>query len=147
MSADDPIELAVDHVADGKPVDWQVLAARVGNDDERERLECLRILEAIAGLHRSGDPARNEPSPVQPGVDPGSSTATPRGHSPGETWGRYTLLEKVGSGTADARLKERLLREGRALAKVRDPNVVNMYGVESHRGRVTPGWIRIHLIR
>ena len=78
-----------------------------------------------------------------------------------ESWGRYRLTEKVGEGSfgsvyrawdpdlqreiaikilhsrvADAHLKERLLSEGRALAKVRHPNVVSVFGVEAHGDRV-----------
>ena len=77
------------------------------------------------------------------------------------SWGRYRLTEKVGEGSfgsvyraldpdlqreiaikilhsrvADAHLKERLLSEGRALAKVRHPNVVSVFGVEAHGDRV-----------
>src|SRR3954471_4325217 len=159
MSADDLIDLAVDHVADGKPVDWNALAARVGSDDERQRLECLRTVAAIAGVHRV-DPALDKPSGLTRGVGPRRSAAPAVDDAGGKTWGRYKLLEKVGAGTfgsvyrawdselefelaikilhgdADARLKDRLLREGRALAKVRDPNVVSVHGVESHGERV-----------
>src|SRR5205823_10188238 len=78
-----------------------------------------------------------------------------------ETWGRYRLIEKVGEGNfgsvyrawdpelerevaikilhprvTDSQLRERLLREGRALAKVRDTHVVSVFGVESHGDRV-----------
>jgi hypothetical protein len=78
-----------------------------------------------------------------------------------ETWGRYRLVEKVGQGSfgsvyrawdselerevavkilhprvANSQLKSRLLREGRALARVRHPNVVSVLGVESHGDRV-----------
>jgi hypothetical protein len=160
MSADDPIDIAVDGVADGKAIDWNALAARIDDDQQRQRLECLRIVDAIAGVHRSTHPASYQPSPVPPSVSPGLSTTPPNADSPHETWGRYRLLEILGAGTfgrvyrawdpelefelaikilhgdADGRLKERLLREGRALAKVRDPNVVSVYGVESHREQV-----------
>ena len=95
-----------------------------------------------------------------------------------ETWGRYRLVEKVGEGSfgsvyravdpelqreiavkilhrdvADSRLKEQLLREGRALAKVRHPNVVSVFGVESNEDRVglcmefVPGQTLEHVLR
>jgi predicted Ser/Thr protein kinase len=73
----------------------------------------------------------------------------------GQRWGRYRLTELVGAGSfgsvyrawdpelerevavkilhgqvSDAQLKDSLLREGRALAKVRHSNVVSVYGVE-----------------
>ena len=50
-------------------------------------------------------------------------------------------------------MKERLLREGRALAKVRHPNVVSVLGVESHGDRVglcmefVPGQTLEHVLR
>jgi eukaryotic-like serine/threonine-protein kinase len=77
------------------------------------------------------------------------------------TWGRLTVLELVGRGTFGevfrahdtqldrevalkllrvdgrrSRLAERLLHEGRVLAKVRHHNVVAVYGVEDYDGRV-----------
>jgi serine/threonine protein kinase/tetratricopeptide (TPR) repeat protein len=77
------------------------------------------------------------------------------------TWGRLTVLELVGRGTFGevfrahdtqldrevalkllrvdgrrSRLAERLLHEGRVLAKVRHNNVVAVYGVEDYGGRV-----------
>jgi serine/threonine-protein kinase len=83
-----------------------------------------------------------------------------RGEAP-EAWGRYRLIEKVGEGgfgsvyrawdselerelavkilhprVANAQLRSRLLLEGRALARVRHPNVVSVLGVESHGDRV-----------
>jgi serine/threonine protein kinase len=78
-----------------------------------------------------------------------------------ESWGKYRLVEKVGEGGFGSvyrawdpelerevaikilhpdvsvnQLKERLLREGRALARVEHPNVVRVFGVESHEDRV-----------
>jgi serine/threonine protein kinase/tetratricopeptide (TPR) repeat protein len=81
---------------------------------------------------------------------------------PPRVWGHLHLLEKVGEGSfgevyraydrrlsrdvalkllrADARthtpLAERLLREGRALARVHHQNVVTVFGAEEHDGRV-----------
>ena len=78
-----------------------------------------------------------------------------------DVWGRFHLLEKVGEGSfgsvyrawdpqlerqvaikilhrhlTDDRLRAKLLREGRALAKIRQPNVVSVLEVEEHEGRV-----------
>ena len=78
-----------------------------------------------------------------------------------DVWGRFHLLEKVGEGSfgavyrawdpqlerqvalkilhrhlADERLRTKLLREGRALAKIRQPNVVSVLEVEEQEGRV-----------
>ncbi len=159
MSTDDLVDVAANAVADGNAVDWAALAKRARNDEERERLECLRILGAIAGVHRSSD---------APTIEGGEAASHPRGATTkvpenwhGETWGRYQLLEEVGYGSfgrvyrawdpqlereiaikilhgdlADTELKERLLREARALAKVRDPNVVSVLSVESYGDRL-----------
>ncbi|MPY89524.1 MAG: protein kinase [Luteitalea sp.] len=82
--------------------------------------------------------------------------------TPPQTWGHLRLLEKVGEGSfgevyraydtqlsrdvalkllrADARtrtsLAERLLHEGRTLARVHHQNVVTVFGAEEHGGRV-----------
>jgi hypothetical protein len=159
MSADDPSELAAHQLADGQSVDWDELAGLADNDDERERLECMRILSAIADVHRSVDAPDGSAGPRSSArLPPFHAT---QGDAAGEAWGRYTLLEEVGSGSfgsvyrawdpelereiaikilhrriADAQLREGLLREGRALAKVRDPNVVSVLGVESYGDRV-----------
>jgi hypothetical protein len=78
-----------------------------------------------------------------------------------DVWGRFHLLEKVGEGSfgsvyrawdpqlerqvalkilhrhlTDDRLRAKLLREGRALAKVRQANVVSVLEVEEHEDRV-----------
>lgn len=161
MPADDPTDRAARQLADGQSVDWEALADQAGSDDEREQLECLRILGAIAEVHRPADPSPDDSSDAPASFTPGSPDRNPVDDQVDETWGRYTLLEEVGSGSfgsvyrawdpelereiaikilhrrvADAQLREGLLREGRALAKVRDPNVVSVLGVESYGDRV-----------
>ncbi|MEO7274865.1 MAG: serine/threonine-protein kinase [Vicinamibacterales bacterium] len=82
--------------------------------------------------------------------------------APLEQWGRYELREELGAGAQGAvyrawdpqlecevalkvlqprlaatdRVGERMLREGRALARVRHQNVVNVYAAEEHEGQV-----------
>lgn len=78
-----------------------------------------------------------------------------------DVWGRFHLLEKVGEGSfgsvyrawdpelerqiaikilhrhlTDDRLRAKLLREGRALAKIHHPNVVSVLETEEHEDRV-----------
>jgi serine/threonine protein kinase len=49
---------------------------------------------------------------------------------------REVAIKILHPHVADRTLKQRLLQEGRALAKVRHPNVVNVLGVEAHEERV-----------
>jgi hypothetical protein len=158
MPPENLLDRAIEAVADGAPVDWDVLDSQAP-DDERELLKCLRILGGIAELHRSTqddtDPAeQSDPRPAG-----SASEASTEDRS--EVWGRYRLIEKIGEGSfgnvyrawdpelerefaikilhrriADSHLKERLLREGRALAKIRHNNVVSVFGIESDGDRV-----------
>ncbi len=100
-------------------------------------------------------PARRADS--GPGADSGIA---PSGQTP-EQWGSLQLVEKVGEGTfgevyrafdsqlhrevalkllkpekSPGRLAQRILREGRILARVHHPNVVVVHGAESRDGRV-----------
>jgi hypothetical protein len=158
LPPDSLIDRAIEAVADGAPVDWDVLDSQAP-DEERELLRCLRILDGIAEVHRStqddADPAEESvPRPAARGPEALSGDGS-------DSWGRYRLIERVGEGSfgsvyrawdpelereiaikilhrrvADSHLRERLLHEGRALAKVRDHNVVSVFGIESHGDRV-----------
>jgi hypothetical protein len=166
VADDRPIDRAIEALADGDAVDWDALESSGLSDEEREWVNCLRVIGGVANLHRTtsddGDaeakaaPWQNEDAvaalPIDDGAAPGGG---------GGIWGRYRLVEKVGEGTfgrvyrawdpelerelaikilhrrvADARLKERLLSEGRALARIQHPNVVRVLGVESHEDQV-----------
>ena len=159
MPIDDVVERAAEAVADGTTLDWDLLARGAQTDADRERLKCLRILREVADLHRSRENPVEAADEQTTQAAAGATDASPDDAL--HAWGRYRLLEKVGEGTfgsvyrawdpelefeiaikilhrqvADGRLKERLLREGRALAKVRHANVVRVLGVESHEDRV-----------
>ncbi len=168
MPLESVVDQAIEEIADGRPVDWSALDSGAQSADEREWLHCLRILDEIAEVHRTGD-EKAETTTVD-----GNWTTDVNGlrrvgreaakvvtdESP-HSWGRYRLIAPVGEGSfgrvyrawdpelereiaikilhtqvVDTRLRERLLREGRALAKVRHPNVVSVFGVESHGDRV-----------
>jgi hypothetical protein len=165
MPHESVIDRAIEAVADGAPIDWDVLGSQAP-DEDRELLECLRILGGIAELHRStqddldpGAGSVHQPAVSGPAAMTDDRSEMTDGRS--EWWGRYRLVERVGEGSfgsvyrawdpelereiaikilhrrvADGHLKERLLREGRALAKVRDHNVVSVFGIESHGDRV-----------
>jgi hypothetical protein len=157
MPAENVIDLVIGRMADGLPVDWQALDHEAHTDEEREELKCLRILDEIAAVHRSTEDPLDAVDEATNGAAAGSMTA---GDRP-ETWGKYRLLAKVGEGSfgsvhrawdpelewevaikilhrriADGQLKERLRREGRALAQVQHPNVVRVLSIESHEDRV-----------
>ena len=156
---EDVVDLAIEGIADGRSVDWDLLDSGALSEGERERIKCLRILADIGELHRADE------APLTRNADQATRTVgdMPRAlpQAIPQFWGRYELREMVGSGSfgsvyrawdpelerevaikilhshvADATLKQRLLQEGRALAKVRHANVVNVLGVESHEERV-----------
>jgi hypothetical protein len=146
------LDNAIEQIADGMSVDWSSFdrgaAAREG-----EWAKSLRVISEIVNLHRAA------------AVDWEQTTLTSavsREHrTESDAWGKYRLANKVGEGSygsvyrawdselerdvaikilhrrvGDDRLKERLLHEGRALAKIRHNNVVNVLGVEAHGDRV-----------
>jgi hypothetical protein len=171
MAVEGLIDRAVENIADGQAVNWDLLDSQAQDDDERKQLKMLRILEEIAQLHRSTqdsdadesfgatrsstessvgsidelaeDAARAAASTAPALAHAGVTTHAPQ-QAAVETWGRYHLLEKVGEGSfgsvyrawdpqlereialkilhrqlTDDRLRDKLLREGRALARVR----------------------------
>ncbi len=123
MHADDPLDDVADSILDGKPVDWEVAETRAAREG--------RAGESLAAAE-SG------------------------------RWGPFTLLELVGAGATgevwrawDASLQRDvaikflqakvlgesgihpavLLEEARAVARVRHPGVVTVYGIAEHDGR------------
>lgn len=158
--ARDVIDQAIEAIADDGPIDWQALDSGARSEAEREELKCLRVLRDVADLHRSATRSSTDTADAGPETTRPGSSVTPTDHLD-RHWGRYELVEQIGEGSygrvyrawdpelerevaikilhrhvADAALKERLLREGRALAKVTHENVVRVLGVESHGERV-----------
>lgn len=128
--------LAAD-IADGTPIDWHAAAG----ERAEELLEELRVVAAIADLHRAPASKTGDGMPTQ--------------------WGHLTLLERLGAGTSgevflavdnrlnrDVALKRlfptphrdgleaRAIAEGRLLARIRHPNVVTVFAVEQVEGRI-----------
>ena len=159
MSPDNPVERAMEAIADGRAVDWSALEKAARTDDEREVLKFLRLVGDVADVHRSITHfVEDAEESVTTSADRVSIEST---DNLSESWGKYRLVEKVGEGGFGSvyrawdpelerevaikilhpnvsvnQLKERLLREGRALARVEHPNVVRVFGVESHEDRV-----------
>jgi len=147
------LDQAVENIADGMSVDWGVLGRGAQGADDR-LAKCLRIISDVANLHRADAANLITEMPTGPALAPIA------GGMP-ETWGKYRLADRVGAGSygavyrawdsdlerdvaikilharfGDTRLKDNLLREGRALAKIRHDNVVRVLSVESHDDRV-----------
>jgi eukaryotic-like serine/threonine-protein kinase len=127
-------------ILDGGDIDW-ASAASTADDSERPILDQLRLLAAVADLHRVAKP---------------------------EYWGHLRVLERIGRGAFgevyrawDTRLDREvalkllpaagseedesratsidansIIHEGRLLARVRHANVVTIYGAERIEGRI-----------
>jgi hypothetical protein len=147
-------------VADGAVVDWAQVEAQLTTDDDKRVLRSLRLVSEIGSVHDSvGGDAETPTRTLQAAAEKGPEAAAGLA---AEKWGRYELREQLGAGAQGAvyrawdpqlecevalkvlqprlaasdRVGERMLREGRALAKVRHQNVVNVYAAEVHEGQI-----------
>jgi serine/threonine protein kinase/tetratricopeptide (TPR) repeat protein len=160
MPPENPFDRALEEIADGRPIDWAALEQQARNPDELEIVKYLRLLEAVGDVHStSGEPLADRDTGATSDPDEKAPVESARDES--ESWGKYRLVEKVGEGgfgsvhrawdpelerevaikilhkdISDGQRKERILREGRALARIEHPNVVRVLGVESHGDRV-----------
>ncbi len=160
MAEANVIDAVVERIADGVPIDWPAVQSDAQTDQEREYLKCLQIVSGVADVHRTGELAE---APLTASMEE-TMESTAHGTATAERtdqWGRYRLVQKIGEGSfgsvyrawdpelerriaikilhqriAHSELKQRLLREGRALAKIRHPNVVDVFGIESDGDRV-----------
>ena len=143
------IDDLADAILDASPIDW---AAAESSSDGTARLlvEQLRVLAAVADLHRSPPPSPSTLSQIPPPrVEPKVAGAP-------AMWSHLRLVERIGRGAfgevyrawdtrldrevalkllpADRSSGERaasaIIHEGRLLARVRHPNVVTIYGAE-----------------
>lgn len=150
MPPEDDLDGVCEAIADGKALDWDAVASQTASPEARQLLAQLRLVAEIARAHGALGP------PVVEGDSDGAtqaSTGAPHGR-----WGRYELFERLGNGTfgsvyrawdpeleryiavkllqrrelGGGSMLDRALQEGRALARVRHPNVVSVFGVEVH---------------
>jgi hypothetical protein len=146
-------------VADGSSVDWDALERQAATDQDRRIVRSLRMVAQVGEVHGSTEPG---PPAGAAALETLRDATLARSDASIEAWGRYELQAKLGEGAQGAVYKawdpqlecevalkilqpdvaatdplgERVLREGRALARVRHPNVVNVYGVETHGTRI-----------
>jgi serine/threonine-protein kinase len=164
-------QAVLESLADGVEVDWAALETFTASDVERRRYRNLRLVARVAELHRTL---------VLNDVGDGPA-AGPVGHllaTPG-AWGHLEVEERIAGGAfgdvyratdphlnREVALKllrldvstgqpDRLLDEARALARVRHPNVVTVYGadvrdsraglwMEFVHGRTLESWVQAH---
>ena len=141
MSPVDPLDRASASIPDNTPVDWASIEGQLDPSLASALRDLACIIEFNRGLQR--DPAAPQPA---------SDGGPPR-------WGDLTLLELIGAGARgevwrawDSTLQREvalkflqsfegvastqdLLNEARALARVRHPAVVSVYGIAEHEGR------------
>jgi serine/threonine-protein kinase len=132
-------------ILDGTPIDWSRPESQA-SDDDRQLLEQLRLLSAVADTHRHYREAT--PSVASAGAEDVRND--------GPHWGRLRVLERIGGGTggvvyrawdprlerdvalklicapsnADAAWTAAVISEGRHLARVHHPGVVAIYDAE-----------------
>jgi eukaryotic-like serine/threonine-protein kinase len=145
----DPLLPLAKSIADGTVVDWDAAAA--SSHDQRELIEQLRLLWALAQAHRDADTeiVNASPATVAPPSQPigawaqlalleqlgaGSFGVVYRAWDP--HLAREVALKVVGSGSVAALDTSRIAREGRLLARLRHPNIVTVYGASVEGGRV-----------
>jgi serine/threonine-protein kinase len=144
-------ERLVAAITERQPIDWDAERDAAMEPATRALVEQLRVLDAIARLHQSiADPLDASGAPA--------AKADVRGLS----WGDYELYEEIGKGSygvvyrahdrslkrdlaikllhpsiaARSDIADRIYREGQALARIHHPNVVAVYAVGPHGGRL-----------
>jgi Protein kinase domain len=154
----DLLEHAARAIADEETIDWQALVNSAQSPDERDELRWLRVISEITDHHGA---ARAPVATTHEAAATRDRRPDATSEQPLRTWGRYQLIEQIGQGSygsvyraldpdlqleiaikilhqriADESLRDQLLREGRALAKVQHDNVVRVLGIETHGDRV-----------
>jgi serine/threonine protein kinase/tetratricopeptide (TPR) repeat protein len=155
MTDEDRLRALVAAVADGTPVDWHKAESGAHSDEERAMIRQLRLIATLSEISR-GDEGTHTADSLD--VTPGVQTSAPMP----ERWGALQLRELVGSGgygtvyrawdpqlarevalkllnedrASDPTFEQSVLAEGRRLARLRHPNVIAVYGADTHENRV-----------
>ena len=158
MGTDNTVGRLAAAIADGLSPDWKGVA-RGASAAQRSSLKQLQLIARIAGLYRSGDETPASAARALSGAAAGP-TAGQRTLPVEGRWGDLVLIEEVGRGSfgtvyrahdpqldrpvavkllrrtvSDDEIVGRLLREGQALAQIKHPNVVTVFGAGQHDGR------------
>lgn len=148
MNTDEEFADLAKAIADGVPVDWQ--EGTLPFDHAHQVLENLEIIEAMAQLSKT-----DEGDTIQPLLSPGPDSEAMF------QWGHLDVMAKIGQGgygevyRAWDRVLQRevalklcrtdrvyitgqrpYLEEARRLARVRHPNVLAVYGADTHNDRI-----------
>ena len=135
-------------IADGRAIDWAGIDVNADDPAAQQVLDELRVLAALADVHRTPDPTMLLGSGDEPTLPAGEP-------APGEGWGSFLLVEELGHGTfgtvyraRDPRLDREValkliaakagspdgassvVDEGRLLAKLHHPNIVTVFGAD-----------------
>jgi serine/threonine-protein kinase len=131
-------------IVDATGPDWAAAESTTGHADARRLIRELRVIAALAAVHRE--------SPAPPATSPPDA-----GDETPSKWGPLVLRARIGQGhfgtvylawdgalerpVALKLLREtarsgEIIQEGRLLARVRHPNVVTVHGVDRHDGIV-----------
>jgi eukaryotic-like serine/threonine-protein kinase len=131
-------------IDEGRPIDWDQEASQAHDAETRELVEGLRTLADVADLlkHPERIPsAADEPVGTPWGnltvfevVGRGAFGTVHRALDP--QLKRIVALKLLDPGTDATQLTARMLEEGRLLARLRHPNIVEVYGAGESDGRV-----------
>jgi serine/threonine-protein kinase len=152
-------------IADGTHVDWDEADRLAAESAEQPLFEALRDLARIAWFHRAQQLAAGPATAPAPPRSAPSGESAPARPAGGPQWCHLELRRKLGEGVfgevylawdpklerevalkltrsappglvAPGLIAPHLLHEGRALARLRHPNVVTVHGADVAEGRV-----------
>lgn len=156
MADDAFVDGIAERVADGSPIDWAAVESRASGERERALLAELRLIDEVARADHSLSTFVDE----QVLGEARASRPSSQSAAAATAWGHLQLIERIGEGAfgevfraldptlqrevalkllrrpAGESLADRLLQEGRLLARVRHPNVVTVHGAAAVDGRV-----------
>ena len=139
--APERIESIADSILDGHPVDWGSIE-REPDDSDRTLLQQLRVVAAIARVHRTTSgrvgsprvaltlslPSKWGPLDVAEHIGAGAFADVYRAYDP--RLDREVALKLLYHDDLGSEAHSSVISEGRLLARVRHPNVVTIYGAD-----------------